>query len=288
MMLGCFFLAWMGQFAHMLRDKMDWRIIALARSSLALVIAVGLAKATGAQLVLWRPGALWVRGFASSISLLCTFYGFHQLQTSEVLTLTNTFPIWVAFLSWPMLHVRPTLSVWLAAAFGVAGVALMQLPHFHANEPATATGDHTAVALALCMVAALTNAIAMLGLNRLKGISSWAIVVHYSGVATVFVLASWAVGPFPDLTPLDQPKALTLLVSVGLAATMGQVCITRAFTASEHPERVSVVGLTQVVFALALDLILGGLTSVEPVTIAGICLVLAPTAWMMAGQAKTS
>ena len=53
------------------------------------------------------------------------------------MTLTNTFPIWVALLSWPLLGVPPSLSVWLAAGCGVCGVALIQSPHFQANTRAT-------------------------------------------------------------------------------------------------------------------------------------------------------
>ena len=119
MICGCFFLAWMGQFAHLLKDACDWRVVALARSSLAFIFALGLARLSGARLVLWRPGALWLRGCASSLSLLFTFFALGQLPASEVLTLTNTFPIWVAVLSWPLLRVRPTLSVWLAAGLGL-------------------------------------------------------------------------------------------------------------------------------------------------------------------------
>lgn len=276
MLLGCFFTAWMSQLAHLLKDTCDWRIIALARSGLAFVFAVGLARLSGAELVLWRPGALWLRGCASSISLLCTFFALAQLPTSEVLTLTNTFPIWVAFLSWPLLRMRPSLSVWLAAICGVLGVALIQSPHFQAD----AKGTH---ALILSLIAALTSAIAMLGLHRLKGVHPWAIVAHYSGVATLFALGSWAIGGMPDLDALSERRTMFLLLGVGLAATLGQVCVTRAFT-SGQPARVSVAGLTQIVFALGLDLMFQG-PSVQPITLAGIGLVLAPTAWMMAGRA---
>ena len=119
MLCGCFCIAWMGKFANLLRETCDWRVIALARSALAFGFAVGLAKMAGARLVLWRPHALWLRGCASSISLLCTFYALAQMTTaSEVMTLTNTFPIWVALLSWPLLGVRPSLSAWLAAVCG--------------------------------------------------------------------------------------------------------------------------------------------------------------------------
>jgi drug/metabolite transporter (DMT)-like permease len=276
MLCGCFSLAWMVQLAHLLSNDCDWRVVALARSGLAFLFALGLARLSGANLVLWRPGALWLRGCASSLSLLCTFFALAQLPTSEVLTLTNTFPIWVALLSWPLLRVRPSLSVWLAAACGVLGVVLIQSPHIEG-----AGGGTSAVMLSL--TAALTSAIAMLGLHRLKGLNPWAIVVHYSGVATLFVLCSWAIGDPPPLTALGDRTTLLLLLGIGVTATLGQLCVTQAFTAGP-PARVSVVGLMQIVFAMGLDVLFEEPT-MQAATLAGIGLVLAPTAWMMAGKA---
>jgi drug/metabolite transporter (DMT)-like permease len=272
MLAGCFFTAWMGFFAHQLKDTCDWRVVALARSSIAFVFAFLLARSSGASLVFWRPYTLWLRGCASSLSLLCTFFALAQISTSEVMTLTNTLPIWVALLSWPLLRVRPSLSVWVAAVCGVCGVAFIQAPHFNADAKATS-------AVALSLTAALTSAVAMLGLHRLKGLHPWAVVVHYSGVATLFVLASWVIGKPPDLGGLAEKRNLLLLLLVGIAATLGQLCVTRAFT-SGPPMRISVVGLMQVVFALGLDVLFGG-SNVQLVTLAGIGLVLAPTGWMM-------
>ncbi len=272
MLGGCFFTAWMGLFAHLLKDTCDWRVVALARSSIAFVLAFLLARFSGASLVFWRPYALWLRGCASSMSLLCTFFALAQLPTSEVMTLTNTLPIWVALLSWPLLRVRPTLSVWIASICGVCGVMLIQAPHFDAGAKATS-------AVALSLTAALTSSVAMLGLHRLKGLHPWAVVVHYSGTATLVVLASWAIGGAPNLGGLADKRTLLLLVAVGIAATLGQLCVTRAFT-SGSPMRISVVGLMQVVFALGLDVLFLG-PKVQLVTLAGIGLVLAPTGWMM-------
>jgi drug/metabolite transporter (DMT)-like permease len=273
---GCFTLAWMSQFAHQLKDSCDWRVVALARSSLAFVFAFGLARASGAELVLWRPAALWLRGAASSASLLCTFYALAQLPTSEVLTLTNTFPIWVAFLSWPLLGVKPAASVWVAAISGVIGVAMIQSPHFEGHSAGLG-------AAFLALTAALTNAIAMIGLNRLKGVHPWAIVVHYSGVATLVVAASWLVGPMPDLAALRETRTLGLLVAVGATATLGQLCVTQAFTCGP-PARLSVVGLSQILFALALDFTFEH-SGVPAIAVAGIGLVLVPTTWMMIDKA---
>ena len=72
---------------------------------------------------------------------------------------------------------------------------------------------------------------------------------------------------------------LLMLLGVGLSATIGQLFLTKAF-ASGPPAKVSVVGLTQIVFAMALEILLGR-KSFAPATLLGIILVLAPTAWLM-------
>ncbi|HEX5270497.1 MAG TPA: hypothetical protein VFW33_08435, partial [Gemmataceae bacterium] len=78
----------MGTLAHLLRADCDWRVIALARSTLALAGAALLARAARARLVFWRPRILWLRSVAGSFSLIGTFYALTRLPVSDVLTLT--------------------------------------------------------------------------------------------------------------------------------------------------------------------------------------------------------
>lgn len=276
MLGGCLSFALMAQFATLLQARCDWRLVALARSGLVFLLALGLARLANARLVFWEPGVLWMRSIAGSLSMVCTFYAFAHLTSTEVLTLTNTFPIWVAVLSWPLLGRAPGLSVWLAAACGVAGVVLMQRPNLDAR-----TGAQLAVLLAL--VAAVTSAVAMLGLHRLKNLHPWAVVAHFSGVATVIVMATWLSASAPGLSALTSPLIVALLFGVAGTATFGQFCLTRAFT-SGQPARVSIVGLTQIVFALGLDAVFGR-PALNLMTLLGIALVMAPTAWMMAERA---
>jgi drug/metabolite transporter (DMT)-like permease len=272
MLCGCFSFAWMSKFAHLLGPTCDWRLIALSRSFLAFSFAFLFARLSGSRLVLWRPGILWVRSCGGSISLLCTFFALTCLPTSEVLTLTNTFPIWVAVLSWPLLRERPSWSVWLSACCGVVGIVLMQGPRFD-------SGDYARVAVLLALCAAFSSAVAMLGLNRLQGLDPWAIVAHFSAVATLFVLVSCFTHAPPAFQQIREGNNLLLLLAVGVTATAGQLCLTYAFTRGE-PAKVSVVGLTQVVFALGLDLLFDPAPFHE-MTLAGIALVMLPTAWVM-------
>ena len=281
MLAGCVAFALMGSMTHLLAEEQhcDWQILAVARAGLALVFGFALACASGARLVLWRPRTLWIRGLAGSVSMICTFYALTRLPVSHVLTVTQMFPIWVAFLSWPLVGEIPGAGVWLAVGCAVFGVVLIHAPHGQQFE-----GNF---ALAAAAVASLFTAVAMLGLHRLRDLHPWAIVVHFSAVALIFCVAS--VFLFERQIPLERllaPRPLLLMLALGVSATAGQLFLTKAF-ADGSPTRVSVVGLTQIVFALPLDLLLIGSKTIGSETLLGIALIVAPTAWVMLARANT-
>jgi drug/metabolite transporter (DMT)-like permease len=119
----------------------------------------------------------------------------------------------------------------------------------------------------------------MMGLHRLRGLDARAIVVHFSAVSVVACLVALALFDHPDaLAQVPDAEALAMLLAIGITATVGQLCLTRAF-AEGPPATVSVVGLTQVVFALVLEELLWP-HPLRPAALAGIALVLAPTAWL--------
>jgi drug/metabolite transporter (DMT)-like permease len=270
MLAGSFIFAGMGALGHGLRDSLDWQFIALARSIIPLLGALILANLARARLVFWRPRTLWMRSFAGSTAVLLTFYCLTRLPVSDVMTLTNMFPIWVALLSWPMLGERPPGYVWAAVASGVAGVVLIQQPHL-------AVGNF---AVLLALGSSLCTAFAMIGLHRLRDLDPRAIVVHFSAVACLFGLAALLIFPTTDHPDAVAPGWIgAMLLALGLSATVGQLLLTFAF-ATGSPAKVSVIGLTQIVFALAFDVAIFHRT-LRPLTLLGMALVLAPTAWLM-------
>jgi hypothetical protein len=76
MLCSCVAFTLMGACAHGLRDRVDWPVIALARSSVALVVAAALVVFHGKRFAVFKPRVLWMRSIAGSISLVCTFYAF--------------------------------------------------------------------------------------------------------------------------------------------------------------------------------------------------------------------
>lgn len=275
MLAGSLAFTLMGSLAHALGSRCDWQVIALARSLLPLALAALAARLRGARLVLWGPRTLWMRSIAGSVSLVSTFYIYTRLPVSDVLTLTNMFPIWVALLSWPLLGERPSGGVWASVACGVAGVVLIQQPHLADGSRAAWIG----------VVSSFCTAIAMLGLHRLRDLDPWAIVVHFSGVSLVFCLIAFSVfeRPRPAIDALNG-ETLLMLLGVGVTATIGQLFLTKAFAAGS-PGKVSVVGLSQVVMAMIADVLFFG-RSFGIATLVGMGLIIAPTAWLMLYRAK--
>lgn len=276
MLLGALAFAAMSTLVTGLSDACDWQLIAIIRTFLAMVFAAGLATASRVRLVVFRPATLWMRSLAGSMSLVCGFYSLTRLPTTEVLALTNMFPLWVALLSWPLLGTRPPRDVWPAVACGIVGVLLMH--HLDLSN-----GNYVWL---IALASSFFSAIALIGLHKLHKLDPRAIVAHFSAVSLAFAIAAWFVFPRrsePLSLGLDQ---LLMLLGVGVTATIGQIFLTKAFAAGS-PGRVSVVGLSQVGFGLILELIFFQRTYSAPM-IVGIILVLAPTAWMMLRSKSSS
>jgi drug/metabolite transporter (DMT)-like permease len=130
------------------------------------------------------------------------------------------------------------------------------------------------------VLSSFTSAIALLGLHKLRELDVRAIVVHFSAVSLMFCLAAWFIFP-TDASPHAEMNLGTwaMLLGMGLSATAGQICLTKAF-ALGNPAKVSIVGLTQVGFGMLFDTAIWG-RSFTPLTLAGISLIVAPTAWLL-------
>ncbi len=199
---------------------------------------------------------------------MCNFYAMTRLPVADILTVSNSYPLWIVILSALLLRRRPAAAVVVGVACGLIGVVLIQQPLL--------AGDRLAVAVAV--VGSFATAVAMLGLHRLRGIDTCAIIAHFSGVASLIV-AAWLALRHDVVTPeVLAPRTLLMLLAVGVSGTIGQFFLTKAYVTG-HPAEVSMVGLTQVVFGMGFDVAFWGRT-MTPIALAGTALVLAPTAWL--------
>lgn len=275
MLSGCGWFSAMTLFARAASHHCDWQIIAVARSGIATLVALIFALSAGVTLVYLRPRTLWWRSLAGSVSMVCTFYALSKMDASDVLTLTNTFPSWIALLSWPMVGEKPSAGVWTAVGISVVGVSIVGQSQAVAGGP-----GFTFLSVIAALTAAFFTAVAMLGLNRLKGVNSLAVVVHFSAVSTAVCLASAFIFErnTTGIPPMDW-LLIFLLIGIGVTAAVGQVFLTMAYRGGSAT-KVSVVGLTQVVMVMVTETILGW-KAFNSIAVIGSILVLGPTAWLL-------
>jgi drug/metabolite transporter (DMT)-like permease len=274
MICGAFAFALMASLTHALGDRCDWLVTALVRAVFMFGTALLLARTARVRLVVWDPPTLWVRSIAGSFSLVCNFYAMTRLPVADVLTLSNAYPLWIVILSALLLRQRPAAAEVVGVTCGLVGVVLIQQPLL--------AGDRLAVAVAV--VGSFATAVAMLGLHRLRGIDTVAIVVHFSGVASL-IAASWlALRHDVVTTEVLAPRTLLMLLAVGVSGTIGQFFLTKAY-ATGLPAEVAMVGLTQVVFGMGFDVAFWG-RSMTPIALAGTALILAPTACLAVGAGR--
>jgi drug/metabolite transporter (DMT)-like permease len=275
--------ATMSACAHALKDRCDWRMVLIARSSLAFVFTMAIAKWQHAPLVWPGPKTLWMRSIAGSLGMLCAFYTYMHMPISGAMTLQNTYPFWVALLSWPVLGLRPTRTVWMALTCGIVGVMLIARTYSDSSEHFDQQGFATVIAI----VASLLTSVVMFGLHKLAHLHPLAIAIHFAGVATVTCVGYSWLSSFSQpiiTTGLKDPLTGVLLLSVGGFATLGQILMTAAFQKGV-PDQLSTIALTQSVFALIFDILIWQ----HPISvglIVGMVLILAPAAWLVAHRPK--
>lgn len=260
----------MGAFAHALREDVSWEVIALTRSFVVLLLSGGILFASGVPLRFRGPWQLWARSICGSISMLFIFFSLTRLPVAIVITLINLAPAWVAIASWFLMPETRRKSTWIAVAVGFVGVFLIQ-------QPELVQGNHAVFAP---LIASLLLAVVMMALHHARDIDSRAVVLHFAMTACltsfcVFLFSAWRTSLQISL----QPGVAFMLLATGVAATSGQLLLTIAF-ASGSPEKVSVVSLTQVGFAMFYDLFVWG-HQFNVLSLIGIALVVAPTGWLL-------
>lgn len=271
MLCGSASFACMGAFSRAATPSCDWRIIALARAALMLVFVLVLARVQGVRLLFLRPASLWMRSLAGSGALMCTFYAYTHLPLADATSLIYMTPVWIAVLSWPLLGERPRPGLIAAVLVALFGVYLVARPHFAVADLGVAAG----------VASSFFTAVAMLGLHKLAGTDPRAVVVHFSAVATAVTSLLFLTGgvAWASVRPVDAVH----LVALAAAGTVGQIAITRAF-ATGNPSRVSLVALSQIPFSVVIEAVFWN-RSYDALTLAGMGLIAAPTAWILIRRA---
>ena len=281
MLVGSIFFAMMALLAESLKEQFSYPWITMVRSGVATVLAVGLTVAAGAKLVFLKPITLWIRSLSGWASMICGFYAITHYDVEIVLALTNMYPLWVAILSWPLLGVLPSKKTWIALIVSCLGMWMVYSSSIVADHlPSSFYSPTTAIPMAI--LAGMLSGVALINLHRVKHLDTRSVVAHFSAVATACSLVVWLTVPVAAPTRAVDSASVVRLIGIGLAATVGQLCLTKAFSTGS-PARVSVVGLSQVVVAALVKWFMEQRIPTLG-SMAGMTLVVASTVWVILSQ----
>lgn len=164
----------------------------------------------------WQ-GHLW-RSLSGGAALVCYFYAITRLPVATAVTLNYTSSIFLALILSLWYRQRPGLRAAAAIALGFVGVVLVLRPTLHREQlPAglLGLGSGFLAALAYINVRALSA----------RGEPEWRVVFYFTALVT---LASGGALPLQPVHAI-RPDNGWLLVGMGVAATLGQICMTRAY-----------------------------------------------------------
>jgi drug/metabolite transporter (DMT)-like permease len=221
--------ALMGTFAKLLSPNFTGAELALYRSIIALIFIGGfiLIKRRSLRTPFWR-GHFW-RGATGTVSLIMYFYAMTKLPLATAIALNYTSPLFLAILSNILLREKFRLPLVAVIVLGFVGVALLLRPTFE--------GAHAHAAV-MGLASGFFAACAYVNVKKLgdAGEPEWR-VVFYFGLAGTIGSALFQAGVVHEFHPITASNTPYLL-GLGLAATLAQLAMTRAY----HSGKTLVVG----------------------------------------------
>lgn len=219
-----------------------WMLVAaLGFAIMGALVKVGSAKFSAAELVFYRSifglVAIWLyiwlnklpiktpylfkqssRALVGFTALVLFFYAIAHLKLATAVTLNYTSPLFLAVLMPFLLHEKAKKIVMLALLLGFIGVAVLL-------KPSISHQDWLAGGLGL--ISGLGAAWAYVHVKQLGqlGEPDWRTVFYFTLISSVCA-GIWML--FDDFHALNL-EDLTVLLALGISATIGQLAMTRAY-----------------------------------------------------------
>ncbi|GAC1621433.1 MAG: DMT family transporter [Nevskia sp.] len=163
-------------------------------------------------------GHLW-RALFGVVSMYCYFYAISQLSLAEAVLLTYSMPLYVPFIAWVWLGEKPSPMAFPSALLGLVGIGLIVKP---------GVGGFASVAALIGAFSGFAAASAMVSIRRISKTEPATRIVFYFMLMATLITAA----PLPWVWQTPPPASLPLLIGIGVAATLGQWCVTKAYSAA--------------------------------------------------------
>ena len=194
----------------------------------------------GRRRVTWRTTRAWlhvVRAGAGVAAMYCFFFALGRLPLADAMLLNFAMPVFIPWIAWLILDERPRWQIHVATALGLLGIAFIVKP----------SGAMAPLSGLIGAMAAVFAAVAMVIVRKLSSTEPTPRIVLYFAALAVLISVGPAALNWPPMRAVDW----MIMIGVGLAATAGQLCLTRAYSLARAAEIGTLVYCT-VPFAAAL------------------------------------
>jgi len=192
-------------------------VIVFFRSAVGLLVLLPwlLRRGGGAIRTARLGGHLWRAAFGVC-AMYAFFYALGHLQLAEAILLTYSTPLFIPFIAWAWIREPPPAVIFPAVTLGLIGIVLIVRPDASlALSPASAAG----------VLSGVCAAAAMVSIRRIADTEPAARVVFYFSALSTLIAAV----PLAWAWSAVSARALALMVGIGVLATLGQLCLTRAY-----------------------------------------------------------
>ena len=222
-----------------------------------------------------RLGLLIFRGVIGTIALYAFFYSVSNIGLAVAITYQQSYPVFLSVMSFIIFGERLAAREWVAVFIGFIGVCLIFFPQIGVGELSLKSNI-----IGFCN--AILTGSAYLSIRGLREYyDTKTIVLSFMTAGIILPIISMSLGYFYPHTSMDfiiEPwlvplwKDLPFIMVLGIAALIGQIFLTKAFS-HERSGIIAAVGYSNIVFSVLFGMLLS-----DPfpslITWLGICLVI--------------
>ncbi len=232
--------------------------IVFFRALISLIVCYFLIRREGLKLWGNNKPVLILRGVAGTVALLMYFYTLQKMPLASAVTIQYLSPIFTIILATVIMKEKPHPMQWVFFLVSFSGVLMIK--GFDARV--------TVPELAIGVTAAVFSGLAYNFIRKLKNTDHPLVVVFYFPLVTVPFVGSYTVARWVTPSAGDW----LILVMIGLATTIAQIFMTRAYQL-ERASNVSSFNYLGSVYAIFLGILLFD-ESVTWLALAGIALIV--------------
>jgi len=258
MLISSFLFAFTGAFAKLLSDYMSSVEVVFFRNITGVILISYAIYKSPVKQIGGKPFLLFMRGFIGFSALLMYFYNIANIPLAEAQTFNKISPIFTAIFSYLLLKEKLSIQAWIGIFIGFIGVLFIT----NFNIFALSKTDW----LGIC--SGIGAGLAYTSIRELrKSYDNKIIVLSFMTVGTIAPLILMIVASYITIDSLDwilakfvMPKTIAwiYIVALGIFATFSQLYMTKAYSLASGGI-VGTISYTNIIFSIALGMLLGDL-----------------------------